>query len=149
MRKWIPLVAAIAVLPFQPALAQAQADWVEVSANPGGARFYALAHELVPVKTSAAEPTFWVKQTPTAAQGVGWYEGHALYQVNCQEQSYKILNVIVFFANGTNQSHSGEEAVRRVVPQTPLAEVVTRVCPAAPAQPSGTLTAANFAGSKR
>ena len=148
MGNWIALAAGLAALPLQPALAQAQADWVEVSGNPGGARFYALADELTPAKTSAAEPTFWVKQNPTAAQGLNWYEGHALYQVNCQAQSYKILNVIVFHADGTNEAHSGENVVRQIVPQTPLADVATRVCPAA-GQATGKLAAASFAGSKQ
>ena len=89
----------------------------------------------------------WVKQTPAAAEGVAWYEGHALYQVNCQQQSYKILQVAVFFRDGTNQSHRGEGIVRRVVPQSALSDLVTRVCPAADSA-SGKLVATNAGTAK-
>lgn len=147
MRRWIALAAGMALWPVQAALAQAQTDWVGLSANANGARFYALAHELVPVKASDAEPTLWVKQTPTPAQGFSWFEGHALYQVNCQEQSYKILSVTLFYPDGTNQSHSGEDVVRRVVPQTPLAGLAARVCPAEK-QASARLTALTSAAGK-
>ena len=146
MRKWITLAAGVALLPLQAAFAQAQApaqaDWVDVSAAANGTCFYALANELVPAKTATAEPTVWIRQTPTPAQGVAWYEGHALYQVNCQGQSYKILKVTLFYRDGTSQSHSGEEVVRRVTPQTPLADLASRVCPAA-SQAPGKLTVAS------
>lgn len=147
MRRWIALATGMALWPIHPASAQAQADWVDVSANASGTKFYALAHELVPANSSTAEATVWVKQTPIPAQGVGWYEGHALYQVNCAEQSYRILKVTLFFPDGTNQSHSGEDVVRRVIPQTPLADLATRVCPAA-SQASGKLVATSAGAAK-
>jgi hypothetical protein len=133
--------------PLQASMAQTQTDWVEVGANETGTQFYALAHELVPPKTSSAEPTFWVKQKPSPGQGLGWYEGHALYRLNCLEKSYKILKVSLFYSDGTNQSHSGEEVVRHIIPQTPLADVAARLCPSANSS-SGQLSAASTGATK-
>jgi hypothetical protein len=119
----------------QSALAQAEPEWTAVSANVNGTQFYAHDHELAAARTLGANPTVWVKQNPSAAQAVAWSEGHALYQINCARQTYQILEVSLYYPDGSNQSHRGEGVTRQVVPQTPLHELVTRVCPAAPGQP--------------
>lgn len=138
---WI-VFAGLAILPFQMAAAQEQPNWTAVDSSASGDKFYALASELQPAAISMSEPQVWVKQTPSPTRGLGWHEGHALYKVNCAQQSYSILKVTLFFADGTSQSHEGEGVVRRIVPQTSLATLAGRVCPA-PAAAAGHVAAAS------
>ena len=144
----IILAAGAALCPLQPVLAQPQGDWVDLPTSASGARLYAQAHELTAASAVTAQPAVWVKQIPAPSAGLAWREGHALYQIDCRAQTYTIRQVTLFFKDGTSQSHSNEGVVRHVAPQTSLAELVGRVCPAASTTPGKALAAASTAPAK-
>ena len=116
------LAAALLLLTATPALAEA--DWVEVSKSDDGTQ--TLYIDRSSIRITGPIRRYW-ERTDYLNDRKGWKQDVTLFETNCTTGQRRILQLIVYKVDGTNESAS-DGTWKYVAPDTIGAAALDYVC---------------------
>ncbi len=130
MKHIITATAAALVALVAPSTAYAadEEGWTFINEDKGRTRVYARTEDLLRGRSDQTVARMWVKFDASRDPTVSWRVAVTMYVINCPAQTYRAVQNIYYYRDGTNNSNSNMEAMQFITPDTVLEAATKMLC---------------------
>jgi len=124
------IIVALALL-LTPVAAQASdhSEWTFVTRTKSGSISYVLTEDMMRGGSTSTKAKAWVKTDHSRDATTPVRQSKILFEINCRNQTYKVLTLASTFPNGKRESDTpAYPSTRYIVPDTIMDAVAEAVC---------------------